>query len=259
MLALLASAPAHAAIHVEVVPSQTMVATGQEFDVTLSLTASGSPFNAVDFVLGYDPQAFALLPATPSTSQEGCLMTGGCSNACGNSFHRFQAAGDSVVVTDVLLCSKVAVTGPGDLYRLRFRALAGRAPRSTIALRRVRFSNAGLLVPDVTAESVTILDPALLAVGDAPRNAGALRAEPNPSRGRVQLVVAGTGSGVTRLEILDAQGRIVRRMAPLWTTAGARVEWDGTDDAGRATPDGVYLARFSRNGATNTSRLVRVR
>lgn len=259
ILGLLAGASARAAIHVEVVPSQTMVATDQEFEVTLSLATSGSPFNALDFVLVFDPSSFALLPATPSKSQEGCLLTGGCSSACGSNFHQFQAAGDSVAVTDVLLCNKVSITGPGVLYRLRFRALAGRTPQSTIALRRVRFSNAGLLVPAVTAGSATLLDPALLAVGDTPRVAGALRAEPNPSRGRVQLVMTGAGSGVTRLEILDAQGRVVRRLSPLWTTAGVRLEWDGTDDSGRMTPDGVYLARITRNGATSSSRVVRVR
>jgi len=259
LVSLLTMRTAQAAIHVELVSSSTLVTTGQEFEVTLSLPTSGSSFNAMDFVLVYDPQSLALLPATPSKSQEGCLMTGGCSTACGNSFHQFQAAGDSVFVTDVLLCNKVAVSGPGDLYRLRFRALAGRSPQATIALRRVRFSNAGLFVPEVTSSEVRILDPALLDVGGVPRNAASLRAEPNPSRGRVQWVLSGATGGLTRIEVLDAQGRVVRRLAPVWTTASARVEWDGLDDAGHSTADGVYLARITRGGVTHTSRIVRVR
>lgn len=256
---LLAARPTWAAIHVDVTPGSTQVVTGQEFDVTLSLAASGSPFNAFEFVLGYDPTSLQLLPATPSKSQEGCLVTGGCSTACGSTFHQFQAAGDSVVVTDVLLCSKVVVTGPGALYRLRFRALAGRTPQTTITLRRVRFSNAGLIVPEVTGGQATILDPALLGVGDGPSRDATLRVEPNPSRGRVQLVIPGDVRGLTRVQIVDAQGRTVRRLATAWTLPGARLEWDGTDDDGRTVPTGVYLARLDHSGRVHTTRVVRVR
>ncbi|MBN2537817.1 hypothetical protein JXB37_06025, partial [candidate division WOR-3 bacterium] len=59
-------------------------------------------------------------------------------------------------------------------------------------------------------------------------------------------------SGARSLEIVDAAGRVVRRLA----VAGGGAEWDGRDGQGRELPAGVYLARA---GATRPARLVLAR
>ena len=250
---------AHADLRVALTPAAPLVTTGQEFDLFVDVTGGSDTFNGFDFVVTYDPNALTLLPATPSKSQEGCLMTGTCSGACGTTYHQFQSAGDSASVTDVLLCNKVALSGPGRLYRLHFRAKPGRTPRSPVSIRRARFFNGGLAVTTVTTTDAMVLDPALLGVGDAPTGTSLVRIEPNPSFGRTQLVLDDAGSGLTRVDILDAQGRLVRHLTPVWTAAHARLEWDGADGEGRIAPGGIYLARIERGGVVRTSRFVRVR
>ena len=158
---------AHADLRIALTPAAPLITTGQEFDLFVDVTGGSDAFNGFDLVVTYDPNALTLLPATPSKSQEGCLMTGTCSGACGTTYHQFQSAGDSASVTDVLLCNKVALSGPGRLYRLHFRAKPGRTPRSPVSIRRARFYNGGLAVTNVTTTDAMVLDPALLGVGGA--------------------------------------------------------------------------------------------
>src|SRR5512145_2614324 len=120
LLALCAVSPAHAAVRVALTPALQTVAPGSDFDVFVDVTEAGSAFNGFDLVVGYDPAALTFLPLSPTTLQQGCLMTGACSGACGNTFHVFGAAGDSLAVSDVLLCNQFSLTGPGRIYKLRF-------------------------------------------------------------------------------------------------------------------------------------------
>lgn len=77
------------------------------------------------------------------------------------------------------------------------------------------------------------------------------RLEAGPSPFSRVCRVAGA-AGARSLEIVDAAGRVVRRLA----VAGGRAEWDGCDEQGRELPAGVYLARA---GATRPARLVLAR
>jgi len=68
---------------------------------------------------------------------------------------------------------------------------------------------------------------------------------PNPSRGHVELGVAGIGlrSPDAELRIYDASGRMVRRLRP--EAGGQRsTTWNGTDNDGKALPAGVYLVKL---------------
>ena len=84
---------------------------------------------------------------------------------------------------------------------------------------------------------------------------------PNPTHGHVALVFTLADAGRVDVAILDVAGRLVRRVA---RNAGFgpgthAVEWDGRDDAGRAMPGGVYLARFAAGGRVSESRIALVR
>ena len=59
------------------------------------------------------------------------------------------------------------------------------------------------------------------------------------------------------LEIFDAAGSRVRRLASGGQPAGARTYgWDGRDDGGRRVPAGIYLARLETEWEVATGKLV---
>jgi hypothetical protein len=227
-------------------PASQTVAPGSEFEIDVTVTQAGSPFNGFELIVGYDPAALTFLPASPVSLQQGCLMTGGCSSACGTTFHLFSSAGDSLVAYDGLLCDQVTLTGPGQIYRLRFRAAA--TPQLTaLSLRRAEFYDAGLLVTPLTLTGCRVGIGVALDAGPTPGDLGlGIRAQPNPCRGRVQLSLVADGVGEPDLRVLDVLGRTVRRLPAGRARAGSwQVEWDGRTDSGARAPAGVYLVRLS--------------
>lgn len=82
---------------------------------------------------------------------------------------------------------------------------------------------------------------------------------PQPSIGTARILYALRAPASLRLEILDAAGRVIRRLAEGSRTAGiAFVDWDGRDDMGRRAAPGAYFCRLSTGGEVKTERLVRV-
>ncbi len=242
---VMGSGLAHAAsaqatgVQLALTPASTVAPLESEFMIELTVPTASSPFNAFDAVVEYDPAVLTFLPETPSSLQEGSLVT----NSCGNTFHRFLPAADSLVITDVLLCAGQSMTGPGQIYRLRFRA--GSTPGSTwIRLRfpRTRFYNAGLFVLPVTTSDAEVVVGDPLDAG-APRAgvALALRAVPNPARSGALLRIGSDRAGAQRVSIHDARGRLVRKFAPSEEAAGERnLWWDGRDQAGQHVVAGQY-------------------
>src|SRR5262249_42296210 len=156
-----------------------------------------------------------LLPANPTTNQQGCLMTGGCSLACGSTFHNFVVVSDSITVTDVLLCSQVALSGPGNIYQLRFHARSSPPTTTPIFLRRATVFNDGVAVPTIRGVKPVIG----VGVGrgvDPPATHGfrELRVEPNPAYGHVRFVLDGDTGGSAEADVVDLLGRIVRHLGP---------------------------------------------
>lgn len=242
-LPIAAASPVAAGVQVAILPAITNVSPGDEFDVTIEVTAAGSGFNGFVAVVGFDTTALTFVPAAVTASQQGCLMTGACSAACGATFHRFTPAGDSLTITDHLLCDQISLTGPGNLYTLRFKA-ATTTQVTWLRLRRVSFYDAGLFVTPVTTTDARVGIGAPLAVGDGPRAAPGLtvRAEPNPAPGRLALAVESGLAGPLRADIHDVAGRLVRRLDAGWHEPGAvRLAWDGSDQAGARVPPGIYL------------------
>jgi hypothetical protein len=248
--------PALAAINVGLTPASQTVTPGTDFDLFIDITSAGSQFNGFDAVVTFDPAALTFVPLAPTSLQQGCLMTGGCSAACGSTFHLFSAAGDSLSVSDVLLCNQVFLTGPGHLYKLRFHA--SNTPQIThVNFRSSNFYNAGLFVTPVSASNATIGIGVNVGVGPPGSGSPArVRVEPNPSFGRVQFVSEGAGGRVEAVEILDLQGRVVRALVSASADTGARLAWDGRDARGVRVPAGVYQARIHRDGRTELTRVV---
>ena len=85
-------------------------------------------------------------------------------------------------------------------------------------------------------------------------------ASANPGHGGATFRFALPSACVVRLAVFDVLGREVRVLADGAAGAGeGSVRWDGRDAAGRASGDGVYLARFSAQGRELTTRLVLIR
>jgi hypothetical protein len=243
--ALALVAPARAQVSVSIGTSPINVAPGAEFDLDLLITAAGSAFNGFDATITYDPSALTFMPASPISNQQGCLMTGGCSGACGSTYHTFSGGTtDSLNIVDVLLCDQTSITGPGQLYRLHFKA-SNTALTTHVRFRRAGFYNAGLVVKPVTTTDAYIGIGVLAGVGDVPGPSVALtlHTSPEPARGPVTLAITAAGSGAQTVEIHDVTGRLVRRLTGGWQPSGTRLlVWDGRDDGGSPLPSGVYLA-----------------
>jgi len=79
-----------------------------------------------------------------------------------------------------------------------------------------------------------------------------LRAWPNPARRAIRFELPGD-PGSREIEILDAAGRLIARIAP-----GPLPEWDGHDRRGRPVPVGIYFARV-RGSRAEPVRLALVR
>ncbi len=241
-----AGAPAAraAGIHAELTPADSTVQPNDEFTIDFAIVAADAAFNGFDAVVEYDPAMLTFLPTVPSSQQQGPLMVG----ACGNTFHLFASAGDSVTCTSVLLCAGQSLTGPGPLYRLRFRAGATLG-ETFVRLRgpRVRFYNAGLFVFPVETADARVQVGDLTDVTPATPEPGlSLRAFPNPTRaGGTMLRLVSDVLGPQRITIRDARSRVVRVFAALDVPPGERtVAWDGRDAHGRRVPAGWYAVVF---------------
>lgn len=58
-----------------------------------------------------------------------------------------------------------------------------------------------------------------------------------------------SAAGRVRIEVLDASGRLVRRLFDAEAAAGEhQVVWDGSDGSGRSQSPGAYFVRMSIDG-----------
>lgn len=243
-VAIAALAPAaHAGVTIALQPATQSVAPGAELDLFIAVTQGGSAFNAFDAIVGYSPSALTLIQLSPLSLQEGSMMT----SACGNRFHRFRQGADRDTITDVLLCNGVSVSGPGQIYRLRFQASATPQATTVRFLPGVAFYNAGLAVTPVTTSDATIVigTPVGLETPLPHPASPRLHASPNPSRSLTMLRIETAAAGLQELTVCDVLGRVVRRLGSGWFDAGARERtWDGRDDSGVRVPPGIYYAQL---------------
>ncbi|MBD3235485.1 MAG: hypothetical protein GF330_02135 [Candidatus Eisenbacteria bacterium] len=113
-----------------------------------------------------------------------------------------------------------------------------------------------------------VRDPAPLAGSPARRIQ--MRATPNPSQEETRLVLqwpAADAPDAPRVEILDAQGRLVRALSaasadqadPLGDKRQLTLRWDGHLADGRPAPQGVYYARARLGDLRGRTLLLRLR
>ncbi|MEP7027143.1 MAG: hypothetical protein ABI960_00980 [Candidatus Eisenbacteria bacterium] len=114
-------------------------------------------------------------------------------------------------------------------------------------------------------EALTSYPLAAVGVEPSPIDAVSLAAAPNPMRpsGRLAVRFAYPGRVPARLAIYTAGGRQVRvaKLDPLPAGDSSQTgtwTWDGIDDAGRATPAGVYFISLRAGPAHATTRFVRL-
>ncbi len=261
LVVLAAHSPAGSqGIQVALQPALIIASPRTEFELEMQVSA-GAPFNGFAATISYDPVALMLLPMSPTALQQGCMMTGDCSAACGNTFHLFSAAGDSAAITDVLLCNQISLTGPGTIYKLRFRAATKPRP-TTVRIRSAAFYNGGFGVTPVTTADAQVWFNPFVGVGENPQPGTGIRlhAEPNPAHGAITFSLDADAAGDQRLEIHDVTGRRVRRVDGGWRPAGSRqVTWDGRDAAGAPVPAGVYIATLGDGRRTTRVRVAVIR
>jgi hypothetical protein len=255
-LAFLLALPAAAlsqGVTVALDPPITNVHANDTFTLTLDVTQAGSAFNGFDCTVSYDPTALQFMPASPISQQIGSDMQ----NYCGSTFHQFSASGDSLKITDVLLCNGGFLTGPAQIYKLNFKALSVSQP-TVVHIRYVQFYNAGLYVNPAYPSDAQVGIDYPLAVPPGTNSLRPLRidASPNPSHGVTMLRLETNGAGEQNLEVLDVMGRTVRHLAGGSVGAGVRtVVWDGTNDQGARVGAGVYLARVRMGARSAQSRI----
>ena len=85
-------------------------------------------------------------------------------------------------------------------------------------------------------------------------------AVPNPSTGQVLILYRVSRAADVTLEIFDAPGAVVRRLAQGQQPAGVHVtHWDGRSDAGQRLPSGSYFTRIETAAGVVTGRVVLTR
>lgn len=100
------------------------------------------------------------------------------------------------------------------------------------------------------ADETTVAQPFTLRAGTCSAPLATFRASPTPFTGALSLFAPGAGE----LRVLDASGRLVRRLA----TSGGPVTWNGRDDSGNSAGAGIYWVRFRGAAGTVTRRVVKL-
>lgn len=99
-----------------------------------------------------------------------------------------------------------------------------------------------------------------LSIEDAAVSAVLSAARPNPFDAGTRIEFRLAQSAPARLTVHDAQGRLLARLLGQERDAGLHsITWDGTDDAGRMLPAGVYYVRLTAGEETSARRIVRMR
>jgi hypothetical protein len=83
---------------------------------------------------------------------------------------------------------------------------------------------------------------------------------PNPFAGVVTIPLVTWKRESVRVDILDMNGRVVKTLVDkLLEPSAMDLKWNGTDDAGRLLPGGIYLCRMVNGDAVQTIRMAFIR
>ena len=85
-------------------------------------------------------------------------------------------------------------------------------------------------------------------------------AQPNPAPGRASIGFALPAQTHVRLRVYDISGRLVRTLVDGQVSAGEGVKiWDGRDDTGKPSADGVYFFRLETGTNALTRKMILLR
>jgi hypothetical protein len=100
----------------------------------------------------------------------------------------------------------------------------------------------------------------LAVVGGRAPSVRQFRASPNPFRTQTVIQYSLAAPCRARVDILDATGRVVCKLADAELAAGEhRVAWRGRDEQGRAVASGIYFSRLQTPDAAAIDRVVLLR
>jgi hypothetical protein len=233
--------PASGAIHAGLLPATVTVAPGDTFTVYMSIITADSEFNAFDASIRFDPAMLSFEAITPVSDQRGVVMM----SACSNTFHRFDIAPDSLKVTLSLLCNQTFVTGPGTIYRVRFRAGSTQGVTTIQLGPFTEFYRAGLFARPLDKQAMVVTIGG--STGVEPGGAAQGRLElappaPNPSRGPGSVILDFRlpAPDMVSFDVLDVQGRcIASRAAERFAGGHHRLQWSPP-----ALASGEYFMRL---------------
>ena len=110
--------------------------------------------------------------------------------------------------------------------------------------------------PQVITVNLDLTDAAA-AAGDAPLVFRVAGNYPNPFNPSTRVMFSLTTAGSATIDVLDLQGRVVRRLHQGHLPAGSSsLVWDGRDNGGRPAASGAYLARLQSGGVTATHKML---
>jgi len=94
----------------------------------------------------------------------------------------------------------------------------------------------------------------------SPENPIAIHAAPNPFGDHTGLRFGMAHSGMARVAVYDAAGRLVKQLHNGFLNAGEHViTWSGQDEAGRTVASGVYFMRVEAPALDQTAKVFRLR
>lgn len=214
--------PAGAARDALTIQAPAHAVAGEEVAVRIDFSGTGR-MQAVSARLSWDPAVVEPVSYTAGDAvlaQDGLVLSAEPGMVDGASF---AGAGQGLV-------------GEGEFATVRFRVVAAGEPRFGFARVDARDSQnrslrveTGVLAP-APRTFVTAFAPAM----------------PNPFGRSTTFAFSLAKAGRAELEVYSVDGRRVRTVTSGVREAGEyRVEWNGTDDAGRTLAAGVYYARLT--------------
>jgi glucose/arabinose dehydrogenase len=201
-------------------------------------------------------QTGLVLPVHEYSHSQGCSITGGTA-------YRGAIASIQGHYFFADLCSSriwsFVWDGAGGITDFRDRT-AELAPGGGLAIESISgFGTDGqgeLYIVDLAGEVFRVTEGAIDVppVGDGPAIS---RAVPNPLLSTTRFDLGVTAGSPVRVRVLDAQGRVVRRL--LDGAAPAQLSWDGLNDDGDAAAPGVYMVEIEHERGTSRSRVTVLR
>lgn len=228
------SAVAQVALRFE--PATQQLAVGETGSLSVFLD-DALDVRTIELWVHYDPELIASL-----NGQAGQLFVeSGCT-----LFPIFEDDGPGAFYGGAVAMGPTCfVTGPGELYRWEFKALAdGFCSVQVDSV--VLYDPLAVIYADVTLPGTAITVGDVSAVGAPAASEVTLSVTPNPFNPQTSIRFTGPADAEVAVAVFDLTGR---RVTSLWRgrlgREPASTRWDGRDDRGRAVAGGVYLFRIS--------------